>query len=84
MAQLLRTASGDSASLRQRFEAGEIVIFSLTVLLSATAAIRSALARIRADGTPIDLLPSLPPFEEFLDFIGMPEIRELEQRFAEG
>ena len=55
-----------------------------TVLLSATAAIRSALARIRADGTPIDLLPSLPPFEEFLDFIGMPEIRELEQRFAEG
>ncbi len=60
------------------------MIFPLTMLLAATAAIRSALARIRADGTPIDLLPSLPPFEEFLDFIGMPEIRELERRFAEG
>ena len=60
------------------------MIFPLSLLLSATGAIRAALARIRADGTPIELLPSLLPFEEFLDFIGMTEIRELEQRFAEG
>jgi len=61
-----------------------IVIFPLSVLLAATGAIRSALERIKTDGTPIELLPSLPGFGEFLDFIGIEEIRELEQRFAEG
>jgi 2,3-dimethylmalate lyase len=61
-----------------------IVIFPLSVLLAATGAIRSALQRIKADGTPIELVPSLPAFGEFLDFIGIEEIRELERRFAEG
>ena len=59
-----------------------VVIFPLSVMLAATAAIRSVLAQIKADGTPIHALGSLPPFHDFLDFIGMPEIRELEQRFA--
>src|ERR1700729_991013 len=58
----------------------KLVIFPLTVLLAATGAIRSALARVKADGTPLELLPSLPGFGEFLDFIGLPEIRELESR----
>jgi 2,3-dimethylmalate lyase len=62
----------------------KLVIFPLTILLTATAAIRSALARVKADGTPIELVPSLLPFGDFLDFIGLAEIRELEQRFAEG
>jgi 2-methylisocitrate lyase-like PEP mutase family enzyme len=62
----------------------KLVIFPLTLLLTATAAIQSALARIKSDGTPIELLPSLLPFEDFLEFIGMDEIRELERRFAEG
>ena len=62
----------------------KLVIFPLTVLLAATGAIRSALARVKADGTPLELLPSLPGFGEFLEFIGLPEIRELESRFAEG
>jgi 2,3-dimethylmalate lyase len=62
----------------------KLVIFPLTLLLSATTAMRFALARIKADGTPIDLLPSLLPFAEFLDFIGMSEVRELERRFAEA
>ena len=62
----------------------KLVIFPLTILLTATAAIRSALARVKADGTPIELVPSLLPFDDFLDFIGLAEIRELEQRFAEG
>ena len=61
-----------------------LVIFPLTLLLVATQAIRAALARVRADGTPIELLPSLLPFDEFLYFIGLPEMLELEQRFAEG
>ncbi|MBV8711031.1 MAG: oxaloacetate decarboxylase [Solirubrobacterales bacterium] len=61
-----------------------LVIFPLTLLLVATSAMRDALARVRVHGTPIELLPSLLPFDEFLEFIGLPEIEELEQRFAEG
>jgi 2,3-dimethylmalate lyase len=61
-----------------------LVIFPLTVLLAATEAIRSALERIRVDGTPIELVPSMLPFGAFLDFIGIGEIRELERRFAEA
>jgi 2-methylisocitrate lyase-like PEP mutase family enzyme len=61
-----------------------VVIFPLSLLLSATGAMRAALARIKADGTPIELLPSLLGFDEFLELIGLPEIEELEQRFAEG
>ncbi len=61
-----------------------LVIFPLSILLATTAAVRAVLARIKADGTPIQALPSLPAFDEFLDLIGLPEVRELEQRFADG
>jgi 2-methylisocitrate lyase-like PEP mutase family enzyme len=61
-----------------------LVIFPLSMLLAATASMRAALAQIKADGTPLELLPSLVGFDEFLRFIGLPEIEELEQRFAEG
>jgi 2-methylisocitrate lyase-like PEP mutase family enzyme len=59
-----------------------IVIFPISTLLTATAAIRAALSQIKADGTPIELLGGMLPFNDFLDLIGMPEIRELEDRFA--
>ena len=58
-----------------------IVIFPIATLLAATRAMRATLARIRADGTLINVLADLPHFAEFLDFIGLPEIRELEQRY---
>jgi 2,3-dimethylmalate lyase len=61
-----------------------LVIFPLTLLLSATGAMRAALARLQSDGTPIELLPSLVGFDEFLELVGIDEIRALEQRFAEG
>jgi 2-methylisocitrate lyase-like PEP mutase family enzyme len=61
----------------------KLVIFPLSMLLAATVAMRSVLARIRTDGSPIDVLSSLLAFDDFLDFIGMPEIRELERRFAD-
>ncbi len=60
----------------------KLVIFPIGLLLAATAAMRALLERIRADGSPIDVLPTLMPFGEFLDFIGLPEVGELEQRFA--
>jgi carboxyvinyl-carboxyphosphonate phosphorylmutase len=58
-----------------------LVIFPLSLLLAATAAMRSALERISADGSPRDLLPSLMGFGDFLELIGIEEIRELEQRY---
>jgi hypothetical protein len=57
---------------------------ALTLLFPGSAAIRSALVRVKATGTPVDLLPSLLRFEAFLDFIGLGEVRELEQRFAQA
>ncbi len=59
-----------------------LVIFPISTLLVATAAMRSVLREIKASGTPIDVLPSMLGFDAFLDFIGVGEIRELEQRFA--
>lgn len=60
-----------------------IVIFPVGTLLAATRAIREVLAKIRETGTPMPVMERLVPFQEFLDFIGLPEVRELEQRFAE-
>ncbi len=60
-----------------------LVIFPIGLLLAATVTMRNVLAQVRRDGTPINILDQLLPFGEFLDLIGMPEIRELEQRFAE-
>jgi 2-methylisocitrate lyase-like PEP mutase family enzyme len=59
-----------------------IVIFPVSLLLSATLAMRRAAARLREAGTPLPLLPELPTFQEFTDFIGLPEVRELERRFG--
>jgi 2-methylisocitrate lyase-like PEP mutase family enzyme len=59
-----------------------IVIFPISMLLAATRAMQTVLARIRADGTPAEVLADLPRFGEFLDFIGLPEIQALEQRFS--
>jgi 2-methylisocitrate lyase-like PEP mutase family enzyme len=60
-----------------------LVIFPISLLLTATAGMRAVLAQIKADGSPIEVLSSLLPFNDFLDFIGMPEVRELEARFAD-
>ena len=43
---------------------------------------RSVLAEIKASGTPIERTAPMLGFDAFLDFIGVGEIRELEQRFA--
>jgi len=59
-----------------------IVIFPIGAMLAATRAIRDLLQTIRADGTPAAALAGLPRFVEFLDFIGLPEIQALEQRFS--
>ena len=59
-----------------------IIIFPLSAMLSATRAMQAALAAIKDAGTPIPLLDGLPRFDDFLGFIGLPEVYELEQRFG--
>jgi 2-methylisocitrate lyase-like PEP mutase family enzyme len=49
-----------------------LVIFPLSLLLTATAAMRVALREIKAHGSPLELLDSMLGFGEFLDFIGNP------------
>jgi carboxyvinyl-carboxyphosphonate phosphorylmutase len=60
-----------------------IVIFPIATLLAATAAMRRVLAEIAAAGTPAAVLGELPTFSEFTDFIGLPDVREIEQRYIE-
>jgi len=59
-----------------------IIIFPIGTLLAATRGIRELLAVIRSDGTPAAALEELPRFGEFLDFVGLPEIQELETLFS--
>jgi 2,3-dimethylmalate lyase len=69
-------------SLERLTELGyRIIIFPISTLLAATAAIRRILREIAQAGTPAAALPDLPTFAEFVDFIGMPQVREAEQRY---
>jgi carboxyvinyl-carboxyphosphonate phosphorylmutase len=61
-----------------------LVIFPLSAMLAATRSVRETLAKIHADGSPIPIIEDrLLPFGEFTDFIGLPEIRDLEERFED-
>ncbi|MCW2847488.1 MAG: putative isocitrate lyase-family protein putative carboxyvinyl-carboxyphosphonate phosphorylmutase [Marmoricola sp.] len=59
-----------------------MVIYPIATLLAATNAVRAVLQTIRTDGSPIAAMGDLPTFEEFTDLIGLPEVQQLEQRFA--
>ena len=61
-----------------------IVIFPISTLLAATAAMRQVLREIAQAGTPAAAMRELPTFGEFTDFIGLPEVREAEQKYAAG
>lgn len=61
-----------------------LVIFPLSTALAATRSVREVLAEIHAGGSPASVMEDrLLPFGEFTDFIGLPEVRSLEARFAE-
>jgi carboxyvinyl-carboxyphosphonate phosphorylmutase len=59
-----------------------IVIFPISTLLAATAAMRAILQEIAQAGTPAAAMHDMPTFAEFVDFIGLPQVREAEQRYA--
>jgi len=59
-----------------------IVIFPIAALLTAATTVRALAAEIRTSGSPLRALAQMMSFREFNDFIGLPEIRELEKRFS--
>jgi 2-methylisocitrate lyase-like PEP mutase family enzyme len=61
-----------------------IVIFPISTLLAATGAMRRILQEIAAAGTPAAAMHEQPTFGEFVDFIGLPQVREIERRYAAG
>jgi 2,3-dimethylmalate lyase len=58
-----------------------IVIFPISTLLAATGAMRRVLDEIAAAGTPAAVLGEFPAFGEFTEFIGLPEVQQVEQRY---
>lgn len=60
-----------------------IVIFPVSTMLSAMAAMRTALARIKQDGTPVNLVPGYIGFREFNDFMGLAEVKALEANYGQ-
>jgi 2-methylisocitrate lyase-like PEP mutase family enzyme len=60
-----------------------IVIFPIGALLSAATAVRSFLTGLRREGTPAGLLTGLPTLNQFVDTLGMAEVRDLEARFGD-
>ncbi len=68
-------------SLQRMTELGfALVIYPIGTLLAATAGIRALLDGLRTEGVPP--LDGLPTFGEFTDLVGLPEVTDLEQRFA--
>jgi carboxyvinyl-carboxyphosphonate phosphorylmutase len=59
-----------------------IVIFPLSTLLAATGAMRRILLQIAQAGTPAAVIREFPTFAEFVDFIGLPQVHQAEQRYA--
>jgi len=72
-------------SLARLTELGfKVVIYPVAALLAASRAVRSTLATIRATGTAeaAQAAGDLDDFGEFVQFLGLPEVYDLEQRFA--
>lgn len=59
-----------------------MIIMPLSTLLVATRAMQQVLQQIRSDGSPANAVASMPAFDEFTNTIGLPEILDLEQKFA--
>src|SRR5256884_6405244 len=70
-------------SLARLTELGyRIVIFPISTLLAATAAMRASLREMARSRPPAAAMETLPTFGEFVDFIGLPQVREAERRYA--
>ena len=59
-----------------------LILFPLSALFLAAHAMRESLVQLRMHGSPLPIMERLTGFQEFLDITGLPEIRELDRRFA--
>jgi 2-methylisocitrate lyase-like PEP mutase family enzyme len=59
-----------------------IVIFPIGALLVAARAIRELMDTLVEHGTPAAAADRMVPFKDFIAFMGLGEVRALEQRFA--
>jgi len=59
-----------------------IVIFPIGALLVAARAVGDLLEVIKREGTPHSALGTMVPFESFTTFLGLQELRQVEQRFS--
>ena len=59
-----------------------VIIFPISPLLAAARAIGELLQRLKQDGTTAAAMSQMMPFQKFVEFIGLPEIRDLERRFG--
>ena len=59
-----------------------LVIMPITVLLAAVGAVRSVLAAVKADGSPVNVEGTIPAFADFTELIGLAEINQLEHRYV--
>ena len=59
-----------------------IVIFPVSALLAVTKALREFLHALNEAGSPESIQDRVTSFGDFLDFIGLSEVRELESRFS--
>jgi carboxyvinyl-carboxyphosphonate phosphorylmutase len=61
----------------------KIVIFPIGALLSAATAVRAYYATLNQAGTPRAILSDFPTIADFVDTLGMAEVRDLESRFGD-
>ena len=59
-----------------------MIIMPISTLLAATKAMQEVLAKLKADGTPVEAVKDMPGFDDFTDIIGLPEVIDLQAQFA--
>jgi carboxyvinyl-carboxyphosphonate phosphorylmutase len=59
-----------------------LLILPISTMLAATTAMRQVLQVIKEDGTPTRHLQQMTSFGEFVNFIGLPEANDLQERFS--
>ena len=59
-----------------------IIIFPISPLLAAAHALGELLQTLKQDGTPVAAMNQMMSFQKFVDFIGLPEMHDLERRFG--
>ncbi|TRM80245.1 carboxyvinyl-carboxyphosphonate phosphorylmutase, partial [Sulfolobus sp. D5] len=60
----------------------KLVIVPVVTLFTAFKAMKEVLERMKVDGLPLNVLDKMVNFNEFVEFIGVPEVQKLEQKYV--